>query len=268
MQPTGPIGVFDSGVGGLTIAKAISARLPQENLIYFGDTAHLPYGDKSAATIQSYCHRITEYLLQAGCKVIVMACNSASSAAYAYIQAYVDGRAQVLNVIDPVVAYVHAQFNDKRVGLIGTKQTIHAGVYPQKLAALGYTAEVVSQATPLLVPIIEEGLSDHPIMTQALDIYLSQPAFSNVEALILGCTHYPLIHDKIHAYYEGKVTVIDARDLMADAVSQVLDTHKLHHPNGQGEKHFYVSDESAHFTRMSRLFFERIDKLECLPLWR
>ena len=136
MLKTQPIGIFDSGTGGLTVAHAVKQLLPNEQLVYFGDSAHLPYGDKSAATIQAYAIKICDILLQHQCKVILIACNSASAAAYDLIKAYVGSKALVLNVIDPVIDYLKAFFSDKKVGLIGTKQTVGSGVYDRKTAAL------------------------------------------------------------------------------------------------------------------------------------
>src|SRR5687767_15435011 len=128
LLPSQPIGIFDSGIGGLTVAHAIKKLLPFENMIYFGDTAHLPYGDKSEAAIQAYSVKIADILLQKGCKVIVIACNSASSAAYELLKEYVRRDIHIINVIDPMVNYVNSHFQDKHVGLIGTKRTVQSGV--------------------------------------------------------------------------------------------------------------------------------------------
>src|SRR5690349_17045844 len=146
-----PIGVFDSGIGGLTVAHAIKKLLPGESLVYFGDTAHLPYGDKSEAAIQAYSIKIADVLLQSGCKVIVIACNSASSASYELLKEYVKREVTVINVIDPMVNLVTQQFGGKQVGLIGTKRTIGSGIYAKKLKENGSNVKLISLATPLLV---------------------------------------------------------------------------------------------------------------------
>src|SRR5688572_21039174 len=143
-----PIGIFDSGIGGLTVAHAIKKLLPKENMIYFGDTAHLPYGDKSEAAIQAYSIRIANILLQKGCKVIVIACNSASSAAYELLKEYVRKDTHIINVIDPMVRWVAARCGGKRVGLIGTKRTVNSGVYARKIAEANKDIELRSLATP------------------------------------------------------------------------------------------------------------------------
>src|SRR5688572_32642087 len=143
-----PIGIFDSGIGGLTVAHAIKKVLPGEHMIYFGDTAHLPYGDKSEAAIQAYSVRIANVLLQKGCKVIVIACNSASSAAYELLKEYVRKDLHIINVIDPMVELVKTKFPGKHVGLIGTKRTVHSGVYARKLDDYGKKVTLSSLATP------------------------------------------------------------------------------------------------------------------------
>src|SRR5438477_6819095 len=144
-----PIGLFDSGIGGLTVARAIVKTLPNENIIYFGDTAHLPYGDKSTAAIQAYSIKICDMLLKEGCKLILIACNSASAAAFDLVKEYVGSRAMVMNVIDPLVNYVRENFAQKHLGLIGTKQTINSQVHRKKIAALNINTRLSALATPL-----------------------------------------------------------------------------------------------------------------------
>src|SRR6478752_249486 len=188
-----PIGIFDSGIGGLTVAHAITRILPNEQLIYFGDTAHLPYGDKSTAAIQAYSVKICDLLIRQRCKVILIACNSASAAAYELVREYVGSKAKVMNVIDPVVDYIKEHYNGKTIGLIGTKQTVLSNVYKKKVDALSKNIDLKSLATPLLAPMIEEGFFDNNISESIITSYLSDASLSGIEALILGCTHYPLI---------------------------------------------------------------------------
>jgi glutamate racemase len=161
-NPSAPIGIFDSGIGGLTVAHAITNHLPHESIIYFGDTAHLPYGDKSEAAIQAYSIKIADVLLKRGCKVIVIACNSASSAAYELLKEYVNTQAHVLNVIDPMVDYVATHFQNKKIGLIGTKRTVQSGIYQKKITESKKGIQLSSLATPLLAPMIEEGYFNNP----------------------------------------------------------------------------------------------------------
>ena len=152
-----PIGVFDSGVGGLTVAHAIKSILPEEKIIYFGDTFHLPYGDKSSQSVRYYSRKIADFLLGKSCKTVLIACNTASASAYQEVTQHVDGRAIVLNVIDPVVNRIFDKGKNGRVGVIGTKGTINSGTYKDKITRLASSTEVISKATPLLVPMIEEG---------------------------------------------------------------------------------------------------------------
>src|SRR5579872_6074461 len=170
-----PIGIFDSGIGGLTVAKAINQHLPNESIIYFGDTAHTPWGSQSATAIQHYATRISETLLEQNCKVIVVACNTASAAAFDAVKNVVKDKAFLFNVIDPVVAHIAAQYQNKTIGLIGTKQTIRSEAYANRLRKQAESITLKSLATPVLVPLIEEGLNDTPAAQQIIAHYLSNP---------------------------------------------------------------------------------------------
>ncbi|WP_192821438.1 glutamate racemase [Rufibacter sp. LB8] len=262
-----PIGIFDSGIGGLTVAKAIKKQLSEEQLIYFGDTAHLPYGDKSTAAIQAYAVKICDLLLKQNCKVILIACNSASAAAYELVREYVGSKAHVLNVIDPVVQYVGQHYQRRTVGLIGTKQTVHSNVYKKKIDDLDCGIHLKSLATPLLAPMIEEGFFSNTISESVIQTYLSDPSLAGIEALILGCTHYPLIKEQIQAFYQGKVEVLDASDLVANYVGHVLQQLNIASDALQGEPHFYVSDYTASFEASTKIFFQQKVTLEHYPLW-
>ena len=210
-----PIGMFDSGIGGLTVARAVAQRLPHERIVYFGDTAHLPYGDKSTAAIQAYSIKICDLLLRQNCKLIVIACNSASAAAYELVREYVGSKAQVLSVIDPIVAHLGRAYAGRRVGLIGTKQTVNSNVYKKKVDDLDAGVDLHSLATPLLVPMIEEGFFKNSISDDIIGTYLGNPALTGIDALVLACTHYPLIKEQIGRYYAGRVDVLDASDVVA-----------------------------------------------------
>nr|WP_231583464.1 glutamate racemase [Rufibacter radiotolerans] len=262
-----PIGIFDSGIGGLTVAKAIKKHLPLEQLVYFGDTAHLPYGDKSTAAIQAYSIKICELLLKKNCKIILIACNSASAAAYELVREYVGSKALVLNVIDPVVAYVGERFAGKTIGLIGTKQTVLSNVYEKKIDDLDRHIQLKSLATPLLAPMIEEGFFNNTISESVIQTYLSDPALDGIEALILGCTHYPLIKDQIATFYGGSVEVLDASELVARHVGQVLAKNGIAAERLLGPPHFYVSDYTVSFEASTQLFFQEKVHLEHYPLW-
>lgn len=261
------IGIFDSGIGGLTVAHAIQKALPKERMIYFGDTAHLPYGDKSEAAIQAYSIKIADVLLKMECKVIVIACNSASSAAYHLLKEYVGKRAHIINVIDPMVSLVSHQFKGKEVGLIGTKRTVQSNVYAQKIESLNQNITLHQLATPLLVHMIEEGFFDNRISHDIIDQYLSDPSFKNIDALILACTHYPLIKEEINAYYHQKVAILDSSEAVADSLKQYLTTMNLLNSTPQPQHQFLVSDYTESFEASTKLFFGEVVHLEKHRLW-
>lgn len=266
---TRPIGVFDSGIGGLTVARAVAQVLPHERLVYFGDTAHLPYGDKSTAAIQAYAVKICDLLLRQQCKVILIACNSASAAAYELVREYVGSKAQVLNVIDPIVAHVGQHYAGRVVGLIGTKQTVNSNVYKKKVDDLDAGVDLRSLATPLLAPMIEEGFFNDTIASNVIETYLSNPALDGVEALVLACTHYPLIKEQIGQFYQGRTEVLDASDVVARHVRQYLESRQLLAPTvpAPPRHHFYVSDFTRSFEESTRIFFGQEVNLEHYPLW-
>jgi glutamate racemase len=261
------IGVFDSGIGGLTIVRSIKQLLPQESIVYFGDTAHLPYGDKSAATIQAYALRICNILLQKQCKVIVIACNSASAAAYEHIKAYMGKKAWVLNVIDPMIHYLQEHFRGKTIGLIGTKQTVRSGIYEKKIHALGQGIQLKALATPLLAPMIEDGFTQGKVCQEIIQDYLQDPQLQGISALILGCTHYPVIKTHIETFYQNQVAVLDATSLTAVALKKFLEAHQLINTQETTEDQFIVSDLTEDFEKATRLFFDKAVHLEQLPLW-
>lgn len=262
-----PIGVFDSGIGGLTVAQAITNVLPHERLIYFGDTAHLPYGDKSTAAIQAYAVKICDLLIKQHCKVILIACNSASAAAYDLVKEYVGSKAKVLNVIDPIVKHIGKTYPGKTIGLIGTKQTVNSNVYRKKVDELDLDIDLKSLATPLLAAMIEEGFFNDSISESVIHTYLSDPELNDIEALILGCTHYPLIKKQIEKYYEGKVDVLDASQIVALHVKSYLDEHNIASESLAHDHRFYVSDFTRSFEESTRIFFKRQVHLDHYPLW-
>jgi glutamate racemase len=262
-----PIGIFDSGIGGLTVAHAIRKLLPEEDLIYFGDTAHLPYGDKSEAAIQVYSIKIADILLKKGCKVVVIACNSASSASYELLKEYVRTDTHVINVIDPMVDLVTSKFTGRHIGLIGTKRTVQSGVYLRKIQEANKDIELHSLATPLLAPMIEEGFFNNQISHEIIAQYLSDPALKDIEALILACTHYPLIKKEINAYYGGQMTILDSSEVVAQALKKYLAEEGLLNMAHSAEHHFLVSDFTESFESSARMFFHESVKLEKHSLW-
>lgn len=262
-----PIGIFDSGIGGLTVARAVTRLLPNESIVYFGDTAHLPYGDKSTAMIQAYSIKICDMLLQQNCKVILIACHSASAAAYELVHEYVGSRAKVINVIDPTINHIREHYTDCQIGLIGTRQTIYSNIYKKKIDSLNLKIKLSALATPLLVPMIEEGFSENKLSQSVVEMYLSMPELAQIDALILGCTHYPLLKEAIAAFYQGRVAIIDAAEVTANALNALLAYHDLLTPVKTGTKHFYVSDHTPSFATSTQLFFKEKVLLEHYPLW-
>ncbi len=250
-----PIGIFDSGVGGLTVAAAIKELLPEESFIYFGDTRHAPYGDKSRDTIQKYSTEITRFLLEQDCKAIVIACNTASALAYEKLKEKFSD-VPMINVVDPVVDYV-AENTHGKIGIIGTRATIKSGIYKKKLLEINNKLKVVSKATPLLVGIAEEDFTHTEISRHAIKQYLDNKDFKNVASLILGCTHFPLFQTEIESFYQGKAEIVDSPELVADRLSHILSDHGLHNKDQEKEASydFYVSEKTGAFSSIARNFF-------------
>lgn len=285
MGKSSPIGLFDSGVGGLTVAHALHNILPSENLVYFGDTAHLPYGDKSKETIQHYSLGIADFLLEQECKVILIACNTASANAFEEVKAHVGDRAVVMNVIDPVVEYVCNRANDnskgaaidelaqssQNIGIIGTKATIDSGTYEKKILekATGIRKiQVNSLATPLFVPMIEEGFVFDDISNAIIRSYLSRRDLAGIDSLILGCTHYPIIRNQISRFLDFKVQVHDTAKIVAQAVRLFLTENDLLNTQSTGENLFFVSDHTPYFEVIANMFFNEKIPLEKRNIWK
>jgi glutamate racemase len=264
-----PIGIFDSGIGGLTVARAVAQRLPHERLVYFGDTAHLPYGEKSTAAIQAYSIKICDVLLRQHCKLILIACNSASAAAYELVREYVGSKALVVGMIDPVVQYVGQHYAGRPVGLIGTKQTVGSNIYRKKIDQLDLGVDLHALATPLLVPMIEEGFFAGRVSEEIIRAYLDHPTLHGIDALLLACTHFPLIKPQIEDHYQGSIPVLDPSDVVAATVADALATRQLLASPAETvpAHHFYVSDFTRSFEESTRIFFGHEVQLEHYPLW-
>ncbi|MDO5616722.1 MAG: glutamate racemase [Cruoricaptor ignavus] len=262
LQPQQPIGIFDSGVGGLTFAKEIKKLLPQENIIYFGDTKNLPYGEKSREAIIGYATNITNFLLEKNCKAIVIACNSATANALKEVQELVNHRVPVIDVINPVAEKVAYEIHNN-IGVIATKATVNSGLYRKSIRKHNKFIKVDELATPLLVPAIEEGFKNHPITHAIIYNYLSNSKLKNIETLILGCTHYPLLLDEIKQYYGNRVRIIDSPGIVANQLKMILDqNHLLNSNNPKPEYHFYLSDITKNFIKISKKFFGNAINLE------
>lgn len=249
-----PIGIFDSGIGGLTVARAVAEVLPDHSIFYYGDTAHLPYGEKSPALIRRYATEITRELLRLGCGSIVVACNSASSNALDAIRAEAGASIPVIDAVHPVVEAVAAQFSGGQIGVIGTRATIDSNWYQRLLERRGF--EVVSKATPLLASAIEAGFHGGEVSNALIAAYFESGEFKAVRALILGCTHYPLVADQIALALPDSVALVDSAESAAQALKAALDPLS-DGPEATGARadHFMVSDLTESFTLGAQRFF-------------
>ena len=268
LSSTNAIGIFDSGIGGLTVAQAITKELPNEKLIYFGDTVHLPWGDKSPDSIKYYAIRIAQFLLERNCKMIVIACNTASSLAYETVKDFVGNKALVVNVIDPVVKSITDKKKIKRVGIIGTKGTIKSNIYAHKIHKLNPKLHVASLATPLLASMIEEGFFDNKISRTVINSYLSRPKLNKIDSLILACTHYPLIKPEIAEYYKGKIDILDSAGIVAKNVRELLGKKNLLTTQKNPQHKFFVSDYTKSFETTAKFFFKKRIQLENAAIWK
>ena len=252
----------------MTVAHALHTLLPSEQLVYFGDTAHLPYGDKSKEAIVQYSLGIADFLLDQKCKVILIACNSASSNAFEEVTSHVGRRAVVMNVVDPVVNQVCSQKNGpETIGIIGTKATIDSGTYEKKICGQSAGIEVNSLATPLFVPMIEEGFVFDDISNAIIRSYLSRKELEGINSLILGCTHYPIIRNQISRFFNFEVNVLDTSKIVAQAVQQFLTENDLVNTKPSGENQFYISDHTPYFEVIANMFFNEKIHLEKRNIW-
>ena len=261
-----PLGVFDSGIGGLTVARALFDRLPQESVIYFGDTARVPYGPKSPETVRRYSSEILAYLLHRGVKTVVVACNTSTAHALDHLRAHAP--VPVVGVIDPGARAAVAVTASGRIGVIGTAGTIASGAYERAIRALRPDATVVSQACPLFVPLVEEGWFDHPATGLVAREYLQPLERARVDVLVLGCTHYPLLKPLLAEVLGPAVRLIDSAEETANAVRRELETAGMLAPAGGRPTHqFVVSDDEPHFRRVGARFLgEKLRDVAVVPL--
>ena len=253
MNSDKPIGVFDSGIGGLTVVHALLKQLPHENIVYFGDTARVPYGPKSPQVVREYAKDDTEFLLSKNVKMIVIACNTVSAVALDVVQKLAN--IPVVGVIIPGAKAATSASKKKRIGVIGTIGTISSNAYANAIRQLDETIHVFSQACPLFVPLVEEGWIDHKATEMIAKEYLFPLSVEKIDTLVLGCTHYPLLTNVISNALKGTATLIDSGEATAAEVTMVLD--ELHLKNSSREKpnlQFFVSDLPAKFTQIGERF--------------
>jgi glutamate racemase len=247
-----PIGVFDSGIGGLTVLRALTEALPGEDFIYLGDTARLPYGTKSNEVIVRYSRENSEFLLAKGIKMLVVACNTASAVALAEIARLTV--VPVIGVIEPGAAAAVAASRRGKIGVIGTEATIASGAYTRAIHALRPRAEIYTRACPLLVPLVEEGWTENEIAERTVAFYLQSLKQSGIDTLLLGCTHYPLLRGLFERVLGPGVKIVDSADATAAAVSKRLTALRLARSRGNGSQSFFVTETPERFVRVGRRF--------------
>ena len=252
VKKTAPIGVFDSGVGGLTVAREIMRNLPKEDIVYFGDTARVPYGSKSKDTIIRYSRQIINFLQTKGVKVIVIACNTASALALDAVKDEFD--IPIIGVVNPGARAALAVTKTKKIGVIGTEATVKSAMYEKIIGEINPEISVVAQACPLFVPLVEEGFKKHHVTDEIIDYYLSPLKESDIDALILGCTHYPLLRSKIREYVGDKITLVNPAYETAMDLKALLQESDMENPDIEGDHgsySFYVSDAADKFKQFA-----------------
>ena len=238
-----PIGVFDSGVGGLTVAREIMRQLPNESIVYFGDTARVPYGSKSETTIIRYSRQIIRFLLTKEVKAIVIACNTASALALDAVRK--EFKIPIIGVVAPGARAAREETINKKIGVIGTEATVKSEIYKKLIQAEDPQISVSGRACPLFVPLVEEGFAKHKITREVIDIYLSDMRESDIDTLILGCTHYPLLRSTIPAYE----TAMDLKRILEE--EEMLRDTPVNDQEEHGEYSFYVSDAADKFKQFA-----------------
>jgi glutamate racemase len=254
------IGIFDSGIGGLTVMRQVANRLPQESIIYFGDTARVPYGEKSQETILRYCIENTLFLMEQQVKMIVVACNT--GAAYSTETLRQMFNIPILDVIEPGIARVAEVTKNRRIAILATKATIRSQVYQRGVSEKIPGAQLFPLACPLFVPLVEERLFNHPATELIVKEYLAPLKDKQVDTVLLGCTHYPLIQSIIQREMGSHVMIVDSATTCAARVAASLaDTNQLSSQSSGGSRQFYASDDPERFRAMGEVFFG--SSIEC-----
>jgi glutamate racemase len=251
-----PIGVFDSGIGGLTVVKRLASTLPNENIIYFGDTARVPYGSKSNSTVIEYSIQNTKFLLQKNIKALVVACNTASSIAIPDLKKIFD--IPIIGMIKPGSRMALRKTQNKKIGVIGTRATISNLAYSKEIKKMNNKAEVFEKPCPLFVPLAEEGWIKHKATYEIAEEYLKELREDGIDTLVLGCTHYPILSEIIQKVIGSKVTLIDSGVASSELIKLELEKFDLLSDSGTtGGQEYYVSDIPAKFKEVAELFLGR-----------
>ncbi|TAD98336.1 MAG: glutamate racemase [Bacteroidetes bacterium] len=249
------IGIFDSGIGGLTVAAGLKNLVPNIKIVFFGDTINLPYGEKNNEQIIAYTKKAIDFFLEKQCKLILIACNTASVAAYPIAKKYVGKKAKLFNVVDPVVDFVEKNFPNNKIGLIGTSLTIHSAVYEQKFLDKKSKINLQSLATPEFASMIEYGFYKDQLDYKLIHQYLHHPKFEKIDTLILACTHYSLIKNYVAQCFDYQVEIVDSSQIMAEYVRQYLGIQD--NTDIKPTDEFYVSKISESFEQTVKLLFEK-----------
>lgn len=260
MHKSQPIGIFDSGVGGLTVARAIEQLLPHEQIIYVGDTQHMPYGDKSEEHIKQYCKRIIEFLLEQNVKLIVIACNTASAFAASYLRSIFWEKVEIIGVIRPAIKNILSKGFHK-VGIIGTQGTINSNIYASLFKEYKSDVDMFQLATPLLAPMIEAGDMNNEVSKVILNNYLQHESFKDRDCILLACTHYPLIKDEVDHFFQRQKAILDNAEPMAEEVKMFLHSKQLLSEEKKHEHIFYVTEFTQNFEKISSLFYGKKVKI-------
>jgi len=258
-----PIGVFDSGVGGLTVVSEIQRRFPWRDVIYLGDTARVPYGNKSRETVIRYSLEIARFLTSLGVGMVVIACNTSSSWALAALEDEVS--VPLMGMIEPGAKSAVETTRNGKVGLIGTRATVSSGAYHEAIKRLDSTIRLSSRACPLFVPLVEEGWADDPVTTEVARRYLEPMLSEGVDTLILGCTHYPVLIPALKEITDGRVTLISSASAAAEALGSVIG-EKDDRDSGEGKLTCYVTDAGTHFREVGeRILGSEIENMVAIP---
>jgi glutamate racemase len=266
MSDSRPIGVFDSGIGGLTVVKAVRDLLPNENIVYLGDTARVPYGPKSPETVQRYALELAGILMRKNAKALVVACNTVSSVALPLLTKKFS--VPVIGVIEPGARAALRATRNQHIGVIGTRATICSGAYEKALRAADNDVRVSSRACPLLVPLIEEGLVDDDVTDRMIMRYLEPMLADGIDTLVLGCTHYPLLTDAIERVLKRQIMLVDSAQNCARAVEEILDRQSLRAtPPNRGELYVALTDAADNFLNIARDVLQlNFGEIELQPL--
>jgi len=252
MNKDSAIGVFDSGIGGLTVLQKIIELLPKENTIYLGDTARAPYGTKSVETVLRYSFENSEFLVEKGVKLLVVACNTSTAIALDRLRSSLE--VPVIGVIEPGATKALDVTKNKKIGVIGTEATIQSGAYTKALRAKDLKVEVYSRACPLFVPLVEEGWTDNAVVEMTVKVYLGSLKQSGIDTLNLGCTHYPVLKKTVRKFLGDTVCLVDSAEEIAKEVGSVLKKDSLVRKNGDGAHSFFVTDAPDRFVKVGQRF--------------